>query len=245
MRDIRKDDIILFVKGNNERPIGYTLSGKVILCKNDIALGYAKVKLVEERKKVILVEAENVLYDYYNGMNYNDFLKLLQIFNFKIGYDLPFIYHSYEGRDENGNKIYVDKNEHQIFAYNLDYNVVIVAETWNNSNTFNSIEIYCPNINGHKIGDIMLRSGTSKMALFDITFYVYHIPPLHYIMKKMQMVSKEWPKNESICLWHYADERDENNLWDKTIDRIFLAPAEVDEIFKNCERMKPILAKRK
>ena len=59
------------------------------------------------------------------------------------------------------------------------------------------------------------------------------------------MVSKEWPKNESICLWHYADERDENNLWDKTIDRILLVSAEVDEIFKNCERMKPILAKRK
>lgn len=60
MHDIRKDDIILFVKGNNERPIGYTLSGKVILCKNDITLGYAKVKSVEEREKVILVEAENV-----------------------------------------------------------------------------------------------------------------------------------------------------------------------------------------
>ena len=47
-------------------------------------------------------------------MNYNDFLKLLQIFNFKIGYDLPFVYSYYKEKDENENVIYGNKNEHQI-----------------------------------------------------------------------------------------------------------------------------------
>ena len=227
--------------------MGYTLSGKVILCKNDITLGYVKVKSVEEREKVILVEAENVLYDYYNGMNYNDFLKLLQIFNFKIGYDLPFVYSYYKEKDENENVIYGNKNEHQIFAYNLDYNVVIVAETRNERKNFNSIEVYCPNINGHKIRSKMFESGTSIMAKFNPVFHSYYIPPLHSIIKMMKTVSKEWPKNETISLSHYEDRStiEPFKLWDKTINRILLVPSEVDEIFKNCERMKPIWTKRK
>ena len=106
--------LFLFIKGRNERPVGYTTLGKVILCKNDITLGYVKVKSVEEREKVILVEAENILYDYYKEMGYKEFLKLLSIFNFKIGYDLPFVYSYYKEKDENENVIYGNKNEHQI-----------------------------------------------------------------------------------------------------------------------------------
>ena len=93
----------------------------------------------------------------------------------------------------------------------------------------------------------MFESGTSIMAKFNPVFHSYYIPPLHSIIKMMKTVSKEWPKNETISLSHYEDRStiEPFELWDKTINRILLVPSEVDEIFKNCERMKPIWAKRK
>ena len=63
----------------------------------------------------------------------------------------------------------------------------------------------------------------------------------------VQQVANGQYGGQTISLSHYEDRStiEPFELWDKTINRILLAPSEVDEIFKNCERMKPIWAKRK
>ncbi len=247
---LKTNDIILFVHGKDKKPVAYSNTGKVILCKHRISYGWAHVISVEERANVYLVKAISIIWDYHPEMNYSEFMELLPRLGFKIGFDIPFVYNSVLLIGSNSNPIYAHKNEHEIFAYNLANNMAIVATTWDNGKLFNSIEVYCPGIDG--TSSLNKCRGSHNMAIFDITLSKIN-SPLKYCISMVEDVRQgnegiEWSKSNSISLWNYADAdnlSNSENLWNTTIDRILLAPAEVDEIFKNCERMKPILSKRK
>jgi len=235
-------DTILLVPGQRNRVIGHTLEGKIILPTNRVKAGYAKILTLEDKEKCILCKMENVVKDYYYKITYEEFLEVLKLNGYTIGFDIPF-----ESPYEYG-------EERQIFAYNLNINTVIVAETFFGSKTFNSINIYCPNMN---IFELMKWNisyhGSVNMSVLDLCHERGSQANLLEKINSMMLDIKKtkgilWPENESPSLWTYADSRyDEEgrwNLWETTIDRILLVDPEIDFIFQNCERMKPILAKR-
>ena len=83
-------DEVLFFEGKKNRNIAYFWDGKVILCKNKISKGYAKITSAEDRGNFFLVTAKHIIKDYYEGISYDEFMKLLPMFGFKIGYNLEF-----------------------------------------------------------------------------------------------------------------------------------------------------------
>ena len=239
--DYEIGDTILLKKGKNNSIVGFTLTGKVIIPTNAVKVGYAKILTLEEKEKCILCKMENVVKDYYDGIPYEEFLIAIELNGYKIGFDIPF--QSPHGYGE----------ERQIFAYNLNINTVIVAETFYGKKSFNSINVYCPNMNGLKLKWNIFSHGSCNMSVLSLCQAKKNQANLlEDINNRMLKIKNEkgviWPKNESISLWNYTDSREDENgnwiLWDTTIDRILLADKEVDSIFKNCERMKPILAKR-
>jgi hypothetical protein len=125
------DDIILIIKGRDNKLISYTDYGKVIIPINQVKVGYAKItETIKNAEKYILVKAENIILDYYDSILYEEFKEVLKIRNFKIGFDRPF------------ETKYGYGTEHQILAYNLENGLIIVAETFYGSKTFNSIKVY-------------------------------------------------------------------------------------------------------
>ena len=234
------DVILLVLKGENNI-IGHTSTGKIILPKNKVKPGYAKILTLEEKEKCILCEFQNIVKDYYYEIPYEEFLEVLKLNGYTIGFDIPF-----QSPFEYG-------EERQIFAYNLNINTVIVAETFYGKKSFNSINVYCPNMNGLNLRWNIFSHGSSNMSVLELCNERGSQANLLQTINSMILHIKEtrgilWPENETPSLWNYTDSRhDENgcwNLWESTIDRILLVDPEVDSIFKNCKRMEPILAKR-
>lgn len=234
-------DTILLVNGKNNRVIGHTMVGKIILPVNEVKAGYAKVLSVQEKEKCVLCELQNVIQDYYYGITYEEFLKVLGLHGYKIGFDIPF--QSPHGYGE----------EREIFAYNLDINTIIVAETFYGKKSFNSIKVYCPNMNSLKFRWNIFQHGGGSMSVLDLCIETgSQANLLEKINEKMLKIKKdkgvEWNGNDIPALWNYSDPRyDENgvwNLWESTIDRILLADKEVDVIFKKCKMMEHVLARR-
>lgn len=253
---INKGDIILLQIGKQDKPVGFTDTGKVILpTKNSkVKAGYAKINSVTEMEKYILCDMEIVDQDYYSGISYEEFLRVLPIHGYKIGFDRTF--KSKWGYDE-----------HQIFAYNLEYNTIIVAETImranenisNDRQIFNSIDVYCTNVNVFNlINWKIIESGSDSFTHFNLCNALPYqsdlLQRINDLMEKIKITEGiKWPQNESPHLWTYSDinrvnrhidDAEHVDLWESTIDRILLAPPEVDQIFEGCERMKPVLAKR-
>ena len=231
--NIKIGDIVLFLEGRDNKLIGHNQMGKVIIPVNNINRGYGKItKIIKNADKFILVEAENVVYDYYDDITYEEFKKVLIKQGYKIGFDREF-----ETEYEYG-------TEHQIFAYDINTGIVIVAETFYGSKTFNSIEVYCPNTNGLYCRDKMLSRGSSIITVFDLCYnYRRGINALKEIKKYCNINSNSpiW-ENEEPSLWTYADKS--NNIWEDTIDRILLCDKEIEKIFINSKRLKPIFNKR-
>lgn len=239
--DCEIGDTVLLVRGKNDSVIGHTSVGKIILPKNKVKTGYAKILALEERERYILCELQNVVKDYYYEIPYEEFLEVLKLNGYTIGFDIPF------------QSPYEYGEERQVFAYNLNINTIIVAETFYGKKSFNSIDVYCPNMNGLKLKWNIFYHGGSNMSVLSLCNERGGQANLLETINSMMLHIKEregilWPENESLSLWNYSDQRyDENghwNLWEKTIDRILLVNQEVDSIFKNCKRMQPILAKR-
>ncbi len=238
--DYEIGDVILLVRGKNNTVIGHTPAGKIILPKNKVKLGYAKILTLEEKEKCIICELENVVKDYYYEIPYEEFLKVLKLNGYTIGFNI-----SFQSPYEYG-------EERQVFAYNLNINTVVVAETYGKK-SFNSINVYCPNMNGLELRWNIFYHGGSNMSVLELCNERGSQANLLQSINSMMLHIKEtkgilWPDNEPLELWNYADSRyDENNswnLWESTIDRILLVNPEIDSIFKNCKRMQPILAKR-
>jgi hypothetical protein len=237
-------DIVCFKEGKNDRNVAYTKEGKVILCSHKIPVGHAKIVSVVEKPKYYIVKAQHVTYDYYKGMSYYEFLELMNTLGFKIGFDMPFVYQMHAGCGH-----FIPKDEHEIFAYNLDLNMVIVACTYENSSTFYQVRVYCPGLDPDEYcGQGLYASGRQNVTKFDLTFRHGSTTPLHNMIRLVQKAKDDnpesivWGENTFVELWNCSEEF--TNAWSKTIDRILLAPAEVDTIFEKCAKMQAVLAKR-
>lgn len=239
---LKVGDEVLFVRGKKNRNIAYFEDGKVILCKNKISKGYARITSVEDRGKYFLVTAEHILKDYYEDISYDEFMKLLPMFGFKIGYNLEF-------KNKYAKEDGTHPTENQIFAYNLELGMIIVAETWRmwGENSFNAIHVYCPHMNAWNM-PLGLECGNVHMS--ELNLCAFHGPNSENALKNICKTQKEivedagnlWPNDETPSLWHYSD--DSRNLWEDTISRILLVDKEIDSLFINVDRMKPILTKR-
>ena len=165
------------------------------------------------------------------------------MFGFKIGYNLEF--ENPYTKEDGTHPI-----ENQIFAYNLELGMIIVAETWRlwDEDTFNSIDVYCPHMNGikHPIGFYCGNVNMSKLNLCSIDKQIENI--LKNICKSqkenVEYANNLWPMDEVPFLWNYSELNNGGNLWERTITRILLVDKEIDSLFVNVNSMKPILAKR-
>lgn len=239
--DCKVGDIFLLKKGRDDKLITSDKIGKIIIPVNNLKIGYAKItKILKRAERYTLVEMENVISDYYEGINYEEFLKVLKFNKFKIGFDRPFEYE--------------DGIEHQILAYNLDNGIVIIAETFYQCKIFNSIDVYAPNVNMLTFTKCpMLSMISSTMAVFDLCRNHKFDFPLQKIMELIK--DKKWNERENISLWTYADKEEEtiknteyiggSDLWKNTIDRILLADKDIEQILGNCKHLKQVFNKRK
>jgi len=232
---------VCFFEGKKDRPVAYTDIGKVILCKHRIPLGYAKIKSVEDKGNYFLVMADHIVKDIYSGIDYDDFIAVLPLHGFKIGFDRTFIH-----RYNSGNEI----QEHQIYAYNLKNNVVIVAETfkWEDSNRvgFNAIDVYCPQVsvfNFNRCGYVEL--GSKNMTVFNLVRQNNGYDLLKWINNIMKDIKNPfWPEDDYPSLWTYEDTEitDENGNWnlgERHLAKLLDAP-ESFKIFKGCKFLEKI-----
>lgn len=239
---IKNDEIILIQNGKNNSLISYTEFGKVIIVVNNpsITCGYARVdKVVKEADKYILVEAENIIHDYYDTISYNELKNVLKLHGYKIGFDRPF---------ETGYKF-----DYQLLAYNPSNGVVIVAETYYGGKSFNSIKVYCPNV-CVSTRPPCFSMGDSSMCVLDLC---YGRNMKNMLFRINNMISNPiWPSSEYISLSTYKDSESiktgvndkwgfiSSNLWASTIDRILLADKGIEKILGRCDKLKPVFESR-
>ena len=238
------NDIVLVREGKDNKLIAYTYWGKVIIPINKIKCGYAKiVEVVKIADNYVLAKMENVIKDYYDDIPYEEFKEALKLNGYKIGFDRPF------------DTKYGYGTEHQILAYNLDNGIIIVAETFYGSKTFNSIIAYCPNVNALGFRHRLMSSGSSTMTELNLCHGRNFELPLEHINTLIE--NKYWNSRDDINLWTYADsdlynEYTTNNkygfdaysLWADTIDRILLADEEIEQILGNSKRLIPVFKTR-
>lgn len=237
INELKEGTVVLVKEGKGKRPVAFTFEGKVILFKNSVKLGFARITSIIDKGNCFLCEAENIVKDYYQDIPYEEFLEVLKLKEYKIGFDIPFKYKEYE--------------ERQLLAYNLDYNTIIIANTFKGN--FNSINVYCPNLPIFTFFRSLFSHGGGNLSVLELCHSGNISFPLECIHEEMEKVKKEkgvkWAESEDISLWTYADPSTDKDgnwiLWESTIDRVLLADKEIEKILGNSKRMKPIFAKRK
>ena len=216
------NDLILIKEGKNNNKIAYCENGKIILFKNKIKCGFAKIdNIISEKDNYVLVKAHNEINDYYYGINVEEFKKALTLNSFTIGYEYEF---NYKGR-----------KECQIFAYKKENGIIIIADSFDNKTCFNSIDVYVPNLNCMNIENNILYMGSSKISVFNLCHDISNRNLwLRYFSN--YKTNPIWPENETPSFWNYSDNCNEENnfinekykniksseLWKNTVDRIFL-----------------------
>lgn len=228
---IRVGTEVCFFKGKGGKPVAYSDTGKVILCKNKIRTGYARLKTVEERDRCFLVNADHIVKDMYSGIDYDDFIKALPLHGYNIGFDYMY------------KNTFNESMESHIYAYNLKTGVVIVAETLkpraNESTNFDTLYMYLPNVPCNPfIKTPNFSHGSSDMVVFDFSCSWRKVDILSYIDSIMQNYSASniWPKEASLSLRNFEEESGGNNH----LDRLLAAP-EALCLFKNCNFLKEIM----
>lgn len=247
MNSVNRNDIVLFVKGKDDKPIAYADNGKVILCKHSIDCRYVRITSVEEKPTVVLVTAENeYAYDYYDGISYEEFKEMIEHKGFNIEFERPFDYTPREGE--------ATRKEMQLYAWNPDNNCVIVANTYNNRETLCSIELYCPGVDIWETRGLKgSYAGTSNFSIFELTrnHSIGCNRALDTYMRItrdfQQEKGKEWPDTESPNMWTYADKAEDfenkDGSWGlgiNTLSRLSAASKEATDIFKHCIAYKHI-----
>lgn len=229
---------VCFFEGKNNKNVAYDAYNKVILCKHKIPIGYARIKTVEEKDNFYLVTAEHITKDLYSDISYEEFLKVLPLHGYKIGFDRIFKH------EADGDTI----DEHQIFAYNPKNKAVIVGETfhWDKNdtrNSFNDIKIYLPGVNCFDVSrSRMFDKGSSNISVFDAGSTSYgECDILARMNNLVENYGGNWPIDEYPCLWTY--EQDDNVEYDKdgnwilgtwSLQRLKLADPECLKIFEGC-----------
>lgn len=241
--DIQVGSEICFFEGKDNKLVARDLYGKVILCKHKIPFGYAKVLSVEEREKYYLVTAEHIIKDIYSGINYEEFLQVLPLHGFKLGFDRIFD-HEMDG---------ITLEEHQVFAYHPENKSVLVGETFkweeNSRMTFNSLRIYLPGASCVSFQrNRMFYSGSNQISVLDVgSTSRGEIGVLAYVNDMMSRFGGDWPEIEYPNLWTYEKsdnkEHDEDGNWilgKWSLQRLKLADPECLKIFKGCKWLKEL-----
>lgn len=236
---IKIGDEIIFFEGRDGKNVAYNPFGKVILCVHDIPLGYAKVKkVVAEKERVILVRAQHIIRDLYSGITYDDFIKVLPKFDYKIGFDREF-------ENTLGG---VDTMEHHIYAYNMNTGVIINACTitsdLSHKQCFDEISVYLPNVSAYNnIRHHGYVRGGQDLTVFDFANSYHRYDILKDIDNILYLVDhsfidRYWSHLRNVTLTTYMDDcldREYSNA------RLKLAPESL-KLFKNCEFLYDILS---
>lgn len=236
---IKIGDEIIFFEGRDGKNVAYNPFGKVILCVHDIPLGYAKVKkVVAEKERVILVKAQHIIRDLYSGITYDDFIKVLPKFSYKIGFDREF-------KNTLGG---VDTMEHHIYAYNMNTGAIINACTitsdLSHKQCFDEISVYLPNVPAHNnIRHHGYVRGGQDLTVFDFANSYHRYDILKDIDNILYLVDhsfidRYWSRLRNVTLTTYMDDfldREYSNV------RLKLAPESL-KLFKNCEFLYDILS---
>ena len=175
MLDIAK--VYLFRKGKNGAFISHDDYGKIIIGKNCTTPGFYKIRVKKELHKCYIADViQKVLYDYYGGMTYEEFKELLSFRGYAIAFEMPFTTEYYG----NGEKVVY--GEKRLVAYSKKLNMIIVADTFSQRNTFDSIECYCYGTNAFDfINHKMLSFGSDDVAVFDLSRDASEPEPLHKV----------------------------------------------------------------
>ena len=148
-----------FRKGKKDRYVSYTDSGKVIIGSNCKSEGYYNLTEVIEKKTVIIAKVVKCLCDYYDGISYEDFKKLVLERGYKLAFEQPFI-------NRKGKK---STDEMRLVVYSEKLHMIIVADSIYSMSTFNSVCCYCYGVNGNYLVRRRLFShGNSNLAVFDL-----------------------------------------------------------------------------
>lgn len=217
-------NIVRFMEGKNKGFVAYNDNGKIILSRNDVQPGYYKVSNIEEKEKVILVDTKRVTYDYFPGIDYDEFLEVLKYNKFKIGFIEDF---HYEHGDYKG-------DDHLVFAYDMTTHIVIVAESWDSGRCLNGVEVYCPGMNGFHLSvstrvDLGYSSGNNEMSKFELVrskdIFNKNTGEIHILKGKMKPIveSNENIYTDSISLYHYAERGNTPEFFSEARKKIKLA----------------------
>lgn len=261
--DPKVGDRIVLREGKDNRLVSFTPYGKVILLNGKgLRPGYAEVLSIEEKEKYFIAKVKNVVEDVYPYIGYEEFLNVLETQGFTLGYDITFKYETYSNVRQDGEVIEEVRTEHQILAYRLDTGLVVVAETWEEGKSFNTIRVYMPGVNGVRmlLGHGRMRcafTGNATMAEFDLagTDCIGLASFVEYARKLQK--TNIWSEDNTPNLWNYAESdrdypstvygnmwgKEGYGLWNGTISRILLAPEEIEQLFTN-KQMKEVFSKR-
>lgn len=131
-------EVFFFREGKDNRYISFTDTGKVIIAKNCSKPGFYKLNYAQERKTCIIADVTPVVWDYYRGISCEELKSVFKSLGFKIAFEMPFVYKYRDWKET-----LCTSDEMRIVVYNKDINTIIVADTFNVHNSFNSIECYC------------------------------------------------------------------------------------------------------
>lgn len=221
--EIQTGDIVRIYKSQRDgSPISYTPTGKVILFQNKEKLryGYGKIISIEKVKKnVIIVTAENCIYDFYYGYSNDEVIpldelnKVLESLGFSQEYSTPIN----------------DNNTFYVWA-NLETGAIITIETWNKENekTYNTVDVYIPSsIPFNARYDVLgIHMWTYNICEFNAVFSRSKFP-LHDILKLCNN-SKNWG-GQTPNLWHYGDGPDFDHI--KVMQRIYDFKHDLPKLF--------------
>lgn len=231
-------DVLFFKAGRDDKMISNTVDGKVVLCTNKIEVGYARVLTVDERKTCVLVTAEHVVKDMYENMTYAEFVDVLKLNGFKIGFEEPFTRHTAKR----------DVGERLLYAYKSN-GVVVVAQTFTLTldmvvfePRLGLVTVYCPELSVHGIYGSLEKFVKVTLSSADMTvFELDGGAALKAFSRIMRLVNRMdgnllWPKDACPCLLAKEEEGDKRS---KSIERLASVPESL-LIYKGCEFLKEI-----
>lgn len=180
MAPLNNDKVLFFKEGkkdknNNTRFISYTREGKVIIGEGITCKGYYTYESLDEKSKCIIARGlKKIVYGYYIGMGYGEFKELLLKRGYLVSFEMPFTRVGYDG------KIH---NEMRLVAFKKDYNMVIVADTFEDMSVFTSVKCYCYGVNAYyTMRSDLICCGDNGYSVFDLEKAKgYRDDPLRYV----------------------------------------------------------------
>lgn len=197
MNNILNVGEILYVKdGKKGNGVSHD-KGKIVLFRNKVKRGYAKItKVLKEADNYYLAEGENIPYDYYDGISYTEFKEMLVARGYKIGYEQPFY-----------NEQHLELEQKYMFAYNMTNGIIIIADTYHevkDDGMFNTIDVYVPDVMS-KYANMAYHGHICNVSSFDIYNGYRNSFSLDTLeeMQRMKGGNNQWSENILPPMWHY------------------------------------------